>query len=92
MSVVRYEELDQLAGELLPERTALSIIFAPFSSGYYSAGYSALGQGGGYPDPGQMGYTYHPEYSPYQVSYPATASGLTSNPLTYDVQWVGLPI
>ena len=26
MSVIRYEELDQLAGELLPERTLLSLI------------------------------------------------------------------
>ena len=31
MSVIRYEELDQLAGELLPERTVLGVVSTPFN-------------------------------------------------------------
>ena len=75
MSVVRYEELDQLAGELLPERTLLSVVYTPFvgtyypdPAGYYHPVYSPYGAP--YPDPG-MSY-YQPAYSPYGASYSTT--------------------
>jgi hypothetical protein len=46
MSVVRYEELDQLAGELLPERTVLGVVSTPFNN---------VGSGGGF-FPGSDGH------------------------------------
>lgn len=39
MSVIRYEELDQLAGELLPERTVLSVVSTPFNNNGGGASY-----------------------------------------------------
>ena len=74
MSVVRYEELDQLAGELLPERTVLSVVYTPLVGTYY-------------PDPGP-GYNYQPVYPTYGVPYPD--SGMSySHPVypTYGVSY-----
>ena len=49
MSIVRYEELDQITGELLPERALLGVVrFMPFGSGSYGGGdYGSGGYGGG---------------------------------------------
>ena len=73
MSIVRYEELDQITGELLPERTLLGVVrFA--SGGYGVGGYS-----------GTM--YYHPENQdcqPFASAGEATAgqSGLIGNLLS----------
>jgi hypothetical protein len=53
MSVIRYEELDQLAGELLPERTVLGVVSTPFNN---------WGGGGG------MGYGYPPDHGAAALS------------------------
>ena len=63
MSIVRYEELDLLAGELLPERTLLGVLrfMMPSDGGY--------GGGGG----------YQPEHSPHQECHNDVRTGYDSS-------------
>ncbi len=46
-TVISFEELDLLAGEVLPERTVLSTVTTPFNSAGAGGGAAAAAGGGG---------------------------------------------
>ena len=73
MSIVRYEELDQITGELLPERTLLGVVrFAGgYGDGYGGDGYG-YGGGDGYGYSGML-HNYGPQTNHCDVSTGATA-------------------